>query len=148
MPLPEFREDGWLPEGHYDTSWEEVIDRFGGSPGTPRQQVLHALLDWKNRLKEKGVSGWMVLDGSFISARDNPTDFDTIMVFDDHVWELMENDIETWALLDYSSCKSRGFDLFIFSATYVREDPEWARLDAFDRDKETGKPKGVLEVVL
>lgn len=148
MPLPEFREDGWLPEGHYEASWEEVIAKFGGTAGSPRERVLRALLDWRDRLREKGVSGWIVLDGSFISARDSPNDFDTIVVFDDHVWELMESDIETKELLDYSSCKSRGFDLLIFSATYVREEPKWARLDAFDRDKETGMPKGVLEVVL
>lgn len=39
-------------------------------------------------------------------------------------------------------------DLWIFSAYLVRTSPEWAHLDLFDRDKETLKPKGVLEVVL
>lgn len=148
MVLPEFREDGWLPEGHHDASWQEVIDKFGGSPGNRRARVLRGLLDWRDRLREKGVTGWLILNGSFISGRNNPSDFDSILVFDDHALELMENDVEAKGLLDYSSCKSRGFDLLAFSATLVREHPEWVHLDAFDRDKETGKPKGVLEVVL
>lgn len=148
MPLPEFREDGWLPEGHHAASWEEVIERFGGSPSSRRERVQRGLLNWRDNLRAKGVSGWLVLNGSFISNRADPSDFDTILVYDDHVQQLMENDVETKELLDYSSCKSRGFDLLIFSATLVREEPEWAHLDAFDRDKETGKLKGVLEVVL
>jgi hypothetical protein len=148
MALPEFRDDGWLPEGHHTCSWEEIIEKFGDHTGSRRERVLHGLLDWRDRAREKGVSGWLVLNGSFVSAKENPNDFDTIFVFDDEALELMENDVETKRLLDYSSCKSLGFDMLGFSATLVREHPEWVPLDAFDRDKETGKPKGVLEVVL
>lgn len=146
MPLPEFREDGWLPEGHYDASWEEVADRFGGSAGSRRERVLRGLLDWKDRAREKGVSGLLVLNGSFILAEGNPSDFDALLVFDAHVRELLENDLETERLLNYSHCKSRGFDLLILSATVVHNDP--GMIQVWDRDKRTGKPKGVLEVVL
>jgi hypothetical protein len=148
VALPEFRDDGWLPEGHHACSWEEVVAKFGGHPGSQRERVLRGLLDWRDRARDKGVSGWLVLNGSFVSAKENPSDFDTIFVFDDEASELMENDVETKRLLDYSNCKSLGFDMLGFSATLVREHPEWVPLDAFDRDKDTGKPKGVLEVVL
>lgn len=137
MPLPEFREDSWLPEGHYEASWEEVIDKFGGTPGSRRERVLRGLLDWRDQARKKGISGWLVLNGSFISAREDPSDFDTLFVFDDDAQVLMENDIEAKSLLDYSNCKSRGFDMLGFSATLVRKHPEWVPLDAFDRDKET-----------
>lgn len=146
MALPEFREDGWLPEGHYDVSWEVVISVFGGSPGSRRERVLHGLLDWRDRARSKNVSGLLVLNGSFISAQESPSDFDALLVFDDHVRELLENDIEAKGLLAYSSCKSRGFDLLILSATVVLADP--ASTQVWDRDKKTGKPKGVLEVAL
>lgn len=148
MGLPEFREDGWLPEGHYNASWDEVIERFDGPSGSPREQVLHILLTWRNEAREKGVSGMLLLNGSFISARDSISDFDALLVYDDHVEELRKNDLETEELLNYSNCKNRGFDLWIFSAALVRTVPEWAHLDLFDKDKETLKPKGVLEVVL
>lgn len=148
MALPDFREDGWLPEGHYDASWEEVIDRFGDPPGSRREQVLRVLLSWRDEARAKGISGLLLLNGSFISARDNIGDFDALLVYDDHVEELRKNDIEAEGLLNYSRNKSRGFDLWIFSAALVRTSPEWAYLGLFDRDKETLKPKGVLEVLL
>lgn len=148
MVLPEFREDGWLPEGHYDASWEEVIERFGGFPGSPRYRVLQALLSWRDEAKAKGISGLLLLNGSFISARESISDFDALLVYDDHVEELQKNDVETARLLNYSNCKNRGFDLWVFSAFLVRTSPEWASLELFDRDKDTLKPKGVLEVVL
>ena len=107
MVLPEFREDGWLPEGHHATSWEEVVERFGGSPGSRRERVLHGLLDWRDRARGKGISGWIILDGSFVSAKENPGDFDVLVIFDDHAYELMENDVEAKELLDYSSCKEK-----------------------------------------
>jgi hypothetical protein len=148
MVLPEFREDGWLPEGHYNVSWEVVINVFGGPPGSRRGQVLGILFSWRDEAKAKGISGLLLLNGSFVSSRDDISDFDALLVCDDHVAELRKNDIEVEGLLDYSRCKARGFDLWIFSATLVRTCPEWAHLDLFDRDKETLKPKGVLEVVL
>lgn len=90
----------------------------------------------------------LLLNGGFISSRKDIGDFDALLVYDDHVAELQKNDIEVEGLLDYSKNKSRGFDLWIFSAALVRTSPEWADLDLFDRDKETLKPKGVLKVVL
>ncbi len=69
MVLPEFREDGWLPEGHHDASWEEVIGRFDGPPGSLREQVMRRLLNWRDEARVKGISGRLVLNGSLISAK-------------------------------------------------------------------------------
>lgn len=98
MTLPAFREDGWLPEGHYEVSWEEVVDRFGGSPGSQRERVLYRLLSWRDEAREKGISGLLLLNGSFISARETISDFDALLVYDDHVEELRKNDVEAEGL--------------------------------------------------
>lgn len=148
MAIPEFRQDGWLPQGHYDASWEEVVDRFGGSPGSQRERVLYKLLAWRDEARERGISGFLVLNGSFVSVREAVSDFDALLVYDDHVQELRKNDVEIDKLLNHNDCKNRGFDLWIFSAFLVRTQPEWAQLDLFDRDKETFQLKGVLEVTL
>lgn len=148
MALPEFREDGWLPEGHYACSWEEVMDKFGGSAGKQRQRVTRGLLSWRDEVRAKGVSGWLLLDGSFISAKENPGDFDAMLVIDEEARKILENDIEARSLLDYSECKKRGFDLLYFFAATVRDYPDLVGLDLWDRDKETGELKGVLEVEL
>ena len=44
MPVPEFRPDGWLPEGYHPATWDEIAARFGGAPGSPRAAVLSGLL--------------------------------------------------------------------------------------------------------
>ena len=93
MAIPAFRDDGWLPDGHHSATWEEVIAVFSGQPGSRREHVMRAVLD-------------------------------------------------------YARCKESGFDLFVFSAAAAHKFPAWTHLDLFDRDKMTGKSKGVLEVLL
>src|SRR4029077_17061705 len=83
MPLPGFREDGWLPEGHHLVTWEEVIVRFGGPAGSKRARILENLLRWRDRLTEKRITGKLILNGSFISAKPDPADFDAILIADD-----------------------------------------------------------------
>ena len=40
MPLPDFRSDGWLPEGHHAATREEIIAVFGGEPGSHRAVLM------------------------------------------------------------------------------------------------------------
>lgn len=146
MTLPDFREDGWLPEGHHNASWEEVEEKFGGSLGSRRERVLSGLLDWKNKLLAKGISGFVVLDGSFVSAKANPGDFDVLIVMDDQVRGLLENDVEAQRLVEYSWCKKVGFDMLPFFASTISQNPGF--LEVWDEDSRTGVKKGVLEVAL
>jgi len=56
MPLPEFRPDGWLPEGHHPTTWDEIAARFGGPPGSHRAAVLSGLLDWRDAARRHSIA--------------------------------------------------------------------------------------------
>ncbi len=76
MPLPEFRPNDWLPEGHHPTTWDEIAARFGGPPGSRRAAVLSGLLEWRDAVRAKGMGGRLILDGSFISKKAAPGDFD------------------------------------------------------------------------
>ena len=40
MPIPPFRSDNWLPEGHHSATWEEIEAVFGGEPDSIRREVL------------------------------------------------------------------------------------------------------------
>jgi hypothetical protein len=122
--------------------------RFGGYPGTRRQRVTRGLFTWRDEVKAKGVSGWLLLDGSYVSAKEDPSDFDALLVIDEVAREILENDVEARGLLDYSECKNRGFDLLYYFAATVRDYPSLVHLDLWDRDKTTGVLKGVLEVEL
>jgi len=106
------------------------------------------LLNWRDEARVKGISGRLVLNGSLISAKEDPSDFDALLVVEDEAQEVLENDIEARGLLQYSECKTRGFDLLYYFAATVGDYPSLAGLDVWDRDKVTGKLKGVLEVEL
>lgn len=149
MSLPPFRSDNWLPEGHHSTDWDEIITVFGGEPGSKRAQVLANLLEWRDRVRARRLAGYLILDGSFISAKPEPGDFDTIFVMDDGMETLLAQDVEAALLVNYVYCKERGWgDIFMFSETAVRKFPLICRLDGFDHDKVTKQPKGVVEVRL
>ncbi len=83
MPIPAFRDDGWLPEGHHAATWDEIADALGGEPGSVRATVLAGLLAWRDAVRAKGLSGLVILDGSFVSAKPNPGDFDLLFLFDE-----------------------------------------------------------------
>ena len=147
MALPEFRDDGWLPEGHHLTNWEEIMLRFGGEPDSQRRQVLSRLLQWRDAVRKRGMGGFLILNGSFVSQKTAPGDFDCLFIYDDATEQMVKEDEEAQALTDYLRCKAEWqADIFAFPETTVRNHPAFCRLDGFDLHKSTRKPKGVVEV--
>lgn len=64
---------GRLPEGEHAVSWEELVDRFGWTPR--RRQLLDGLAEAAELLATVGCTRiW--LNGSFVTAKDEPADFD------------------------------------------------------------------------
>jgi hypothetical protein len=149
MALPSFREDGWLPEGHHAATWPEVALRFGGVPGSRRAATLSSLLRWRDAARAKRMSGLVILDGSFISSKDAPGDFDLFFLYDAPTETLARNDPEARALTDYQACRALGFlgDVFALPASLQKFSPLLGGLDMFDFDRR-GTPKGVVEVML
>lgn len=149
MALPVYREDGWLPEGHHPATWDEIIAAFGGEEGSQRARVLARLIEWRDRLQEHGLAGRLILNGSFVSARADPGDFDTIFILDEGLEDRLAQEEEARRLVDYTYCRERGWgDVFLFSASALRKFPHLFPLDALDYDKRSGNPKGVVEVRL
>ena len=64
---------GRLPEGVHEASWDEVVQRFGWNRG--RRRLLDGLADAIELLAQAGCRRvW--LNGSFVTAKDEPGDFD------------------------------------------------------------------------
>ena len=149
MPLPEFRPDGWLLEGHHAASWEEIAARFGGEPGSRRAAILSSLLAWRDEARANGLAGLVVLNGSFISDKDAPGDFDLFFLYDEAAEARIEADFEARALTQYQSCRAMGFlgDVFALPASLGRISPLLGGTDMYDTDRR-GKQKGVVEVIL
>ena len=147
MAIPEFRDDGWLPEGHWTATWEEIGARFGGEPGSKRRLLMERLREWRTALRGFQISGTLILDGSFVSAKERPGDIDAIFVSDVESMEVIATEPMAAHLLSHVRMKDSGFgDLFYFTETAVHDFPAFCRLDGFDADSRTGKSKGVLRV--
>src|SRR5579862_1669970 len=112
MSIPGFRYDGWLPEGHHPAEWEEITERFGGQPGSGRSRLTGSLLTLRDQLRSAGIRGRILLDGSFISAREEPGDFDVLIIADNDIQSLKDSDEQIARLLDAQQAESLGYSLF------------------------------------
>lgn len=149
MSIPALRESGWLPEGHHPATCEQIADRFGGESGSRRTAVFSGLLRWRDAVRGKQMGGRLILNGSFVSAKTEPGDFDVLLVYDTASAAIIVQDKEALRLLDNAHCKALyGGDVWAFSEQAVRDFPQFCRVDGFDREKETRRLKGVLEVYL
>jgi hypothetical protein len=64
---------GHLPEGEHVATWDEVVERFGWNPR--RRQLLDGLGEAIDLLTAAGCRR-LWLNGSFVTAKDEPGDFD------------------------------------------------------------------------
>ncbi len=76
MSVPLFDPDtGLLPSGEHRVSWDDVLDRFGWN--LVRRRQLDGLSEGLELLAEAGCRRvW--LNGSFVTAKDEPGDFDVV----------------------------------------------------------------------
>lgn len=66
-------ETGRLPEGQHVASWDEIVERFGWN--MHRRRLLDGLADGIALLEVAGCRQiW--LNGSFVTAKEQPGDFD------------------------------------------------------------------------
>lgn len=66
---------GVLPSGEHVATWEDVLDRFGWN--SVRRRQLDGLGEALALLSEAGcVRVW--LNGSFVTSKDEPADFDAV----------------------------------------------------------------------
>ena len=149
MSLPPFRDDGWLPEGHYNTPWEEVTARFGDQAGSRRAVVLLSLLQWRDEARAAGLAGLIILDGSFISRKEAPGDFDLVFLYEEASEQLLKSDSKARTLTDMQACHKAGFrgDIFALPLSLQKLSPLLGGIDMFDLNRQ-GQPKGVVEVIL
>lgn len=72
--LPPFDPDtGRLPGGEHECDWDDVVARLGWT--ARRRQLLDGLAEAIEFLAEAGCRR-LWLDGSFVTAKDEPADFD------------------------------------------------------------------------
>jgi len=78
---PHDPDTGYLPPGEHQASWDEVCHRFGGN--ARRENLLNGLRAALDCLAAAGVAR-IYLDGSFITTKDLPGDYDASWEYDNY----------------------------------------------------------------
>jgi hypothetical protein len=90
--IPAFRIDGYLPEGLYLAAEAEVMFRFGASTARRRRLALR-LRRWIELIRQVGASRLLV-DGSFVTAKQEPNDVDAVVLLPPYFEQQIERGIE------------------------------------------------------
>jgi hypothetical protein len=90
---------GRLPEGVHEASWDEIVQRFGWNQR--RRRLLDGLAEAIELLAEAGCRR-LWLNGSFVTAKDEPGDFDAC-------WDVESVDLDAIdpVLLDLSPGRAK-----------------------------------------
>jgi len=141
--IPDFRDDGYLPEGLHVGTEAEVTFRFGGSSPRRRRLVVR-LRRWVELSRLTGASRFLV-DGSFVTAKDEPNDIDAVVVLADDFEEQISRGFEPALELEQMLLIRRPEE--IFAAEDSRDWNDW--VEFFSRTRELdGRRKGLVEVSL
>jgi hypothetical protein len=141
--IPTFDTTGNLPAGVHWASWKEFEKRFGITPH--RQNLLAGLKRAAANLRAAGCRT-LYVDGSFVTAKVHPNDFDACWSVKGVNPELLDP-----VLLDFSNGRAAQKAKF-GGELFPAELPEGASgklfLEFFQVDKKTGKPKGIVGIRL
>jgi hypothetical protein len=122
--IPEFDSKGLLPKGVHRANWQETVNRF-------------------DLLRDAGCRR-VYLDGSFVTDREFPNDIDVCWDIDG-VNPMSLNSVFFEFENERAAQKARfGAEFFPAQA------PQRLKtfLDFFQIDKQTGEPKGIIELLL
>jgi hypothetical protein len=143
VPIPDFRADGYLPEGLHQATEAEVLFRFG--TGTRRRRRLALRLrHWLTLIRAVRGRRFFV-NGSFVTAKLSPGDLDAVVLTWPAFAQELQNGAEPALELEEILLTRQAGDLFA-----AEDDADWAEwVEFFTRTREAdGRRKGVVEVRL
>jgi len=136
--IPPYDTNGNLPQGIHIASWGEIVCRFGTN--SHRRRLLRGLYRALQSLINAGCEV-IYIDGSFVTAKEEPLDFDCCWEVDSVALDLLDE-----VLTDFTKGQARqkrkfGGELFPLLPALTGEQTilEW-----FQTDKHTGKAKGIV----
>jgi len=141
--IPPFRADGYLPEGVYVCSEAEVVFRFGSSSRRRRRLVLR-LRRWLELGRQVGARRLLV-DGSFVTAKEDPHDIDTVILLPQNFTQQLAQEYAPALELQAMLLTRRPEE--IFAAEDETDWEEW--VDFFRQTREPDRRrKGLVEIRL
>jgi len=142
--LPPFEPaTGYLPPGVHEATWEEIVARYGIT--SHRLELLAGLKAALNSLRAAGCRRAYV-DGSFVSAKDTPGDFDAC-------WEAahVNPDLLDPVLLDLSkrrAAQKAKYGGELFPANSIADGRSGIRFSEFFQRDRNANPKGIVALDL
>ena len=141
--IPEFRQDGYLPDGLFLASEAEVTFRFG-TANRKRRRLVHRVRQWIKLAREIGATR-LFIDGSFITAKSEPNDVDAVILLPRDFEDQLAANSEAAAELEEMLLTRRPEE--IFAAEDETDWNDW--IEFFSRTREAdGRRKGLVEVEL
>jgi hypothetical protein len=141
--IPQFRVDGYLPDGLHSATEAEVTFRFG-SANRRRRRLTLRLRRWID-LARSVQAQRLFVDGSFVTAKDEPNDIDAVVLLPMEFERQIENGIEAALELEEMLLTRRPEE--IFAAEDLDDWNDW--LEFFSRTREPdGRRKGLVEIEL
>lgn len=141
--IPEFREDGYLPEGLHCATEAETTFRFGTA--TPRRRRLGLRLRRWIELSRSVAAKRLFVDGSFVTAKPDPNDVDAVVwLGDDFVDRVSRGDADA---IELEMMLLTRQPEEIFAAEDRRDWGDWVEFFSWTREAD-GRRKGVVEVGL
>jgi hypothetical protein len=141
--IPPFRPDGYLPEGVYVCSETEVILRFGSS-GRRRRRLVLRLRRWIELGRQVGARRLLV-DGSFVTAKEEPHDIDSVIFLPEDFLQQLERELVPALELEEMLLTRRPEELF--AAEDETDWQEWAIFFSQTREPDRRR-KGLVEIRL
>ena len=138
--IPEFNKDGCLPKGVYKATLEEIKEKFGKGSAR-REKLFRGIVSVVKLLREhKGSVSRFLLNGSYVTSKEEPGDFDYILI--------LKNDFD----LDSPEARQLLCSEELFNAHMLfamEEDTTECQevIGFFGHDREA-RSKGLVEVIL
>jgi hypothetical protein len=137
--LPPFQPDGTLPTGIHWADWGEIEAKFGWTPH--RRHLLQGFREGAKLLQAAGCKA-AFLDGSFVTSKEMPGDFDACWAIQDVDADKLDS-----VFLDFTNLRAAQKARFqgeFFPADIPEGVSGRTFLEFFQRDKDSGEPKGIV----
>jgi hypothetical protein len=115
MAIPDIEKSGLLPFGVHDCSLQEIGARFGIFHETDRRTRLFEKLEaYVEEVRRSGVAATLIVDGSFVTADENPGDIDLVLVLTETHDFTADLAPMQYNVLSHRRVRARyGFDVFV-----------------------------------
>jgi hypothetical protein len=127
-----------LPPGIHDATLDEVKERFGTTPH--REWLFGGFVRVVEALRRAGCST-IFLDGSFITAKPHPGDFDGL-------WDLngVDPDALDPVLLDFDNMRAAQKAKYFGEMFLMQLPHQPGLLPFFQKEKFSDEPKGIVRI--